>query len=232
MLSSPTIAGLIKNAWLLMAAGLGLVTGQVAFADEPVAPAVLAKEDGAISLWNGRDLTGWIFVAKESTQDPAKAWAANDGVLKLLKIESFGYIRTEANYENYHLHVEWRWPEGAGNSGVMVHVQPPDVVWPAGVEIQLKSGNAGQLIATPPLDFEGGEIERAKRRKARLADSNEKPSGEWNTCDIFCREDTIEIYVNGLRQNHAGKLTITSGHIGLQSEGAAIDFRNLWLKRL
>jgi len=60
--------------------------------------------------------------------------------------------------------------------------------------------------------------------------SNENPSGEWNSCDIICIGDAIELRVNGLLQNTATNCSITKGGIGLQAEGSKIQFRNLWIE--
>lgn len=189
---------------------------------------------GSIPLWNGRDLTGLSFTLRDPDKVPlAKAWEARKGVLRFPKVDTLGYVRTEKAYGDYHLHVEWRWPEGEGNSGVMVHIQEPDVIWPGGYEAQLRTGIAGQFIAFgSTADFEGGEILRARRRKAPLVPSAEKPLGEWNSYDIFCRGDAIEIYVNGLLVNRARGLTLRSGTVALQTEGATIEFRNVWLRPL
>jgi hypothetical protein len=56
--------------------------------------------------------------------------------------------------------------------------------------------------------------------------------GEWNTCDIHATGDTLEVHVNDVRQNYAEHLSVRAGRIGLQLEGAPIEFRNLWLRPL
>ena len=68
--------------------------------------------------------------------------------------------------------------------------------------------------------------------KPKLAESNEKTVGEWNSCDIFCRGDSIEVLINGLKQNSIEKLPTTSGQVALQLENAAIEFRHIWLESL
>ncbi|HKB57695.1 MAG TPA: family 16 glycoside hydrolase [Lacunisphaera sp.] len=44
--------------------------------------------------------------------------------------------------------------------------------------------------------------------------------------------DTIEVFVNGVRQNQVGKLPVSAGNIALQMEGFPIEFRNVWLEAL
>jgi hypothetical protein len=52
----------------------------------------------------------------------------------------------------------------------------------------------------------------------------EKPAGEWNAYDIEASGDTIRCSVNGVPQNAGVKASQSEGPIGLQSEGAPIEF--------
>lgn len=69
----------------------------------------------------------------------------------------------------------------------------------------------------------------------------EKPSGEWNTIELYCFGDTSIHVVNGqvtmvlfnLRQLENDRETpLTKGKIQLQSEGAEIFYRNLWIEEI
>ena len=46
------------------------------------------------------------------------------------RASSKGYVRTEMPYADYKLHLEWRWPKGPGNSGIMFHLVNGDMLWP------------------------------------------------------------------------------------------------------
>jgi hypothetical protein len=194
-------------------------------------PSAISSEPpkGSVVLWNGRDLGGWTVFFKEPEKVSDPVWSLHDTALNFRKVDSLGYVRTEESYGDYHLHVEWRWPDGAGNSGVLLHMQAPDAVWTTCMEAQLKSGAAGFLIAMGSLDFEGGAMDRGRRRKPPVTTSVEKPVGEWNRYDIFCRGNTIAVYVNDQLMNRVEKVSPTSGYIGLQCEGAAVEFKNVWL---
>jgi len=194
-----------------------------------------------IILWNGHDLSGWKIFLGDASVDPKSVWRATNGVLRF-DTKASGYAKTEKSFSNYHLHVEWRWPalstaEGPkaaaanSNSGVLLHVHGPDAVWPLCFECQLKTGNAGQVVGMG-LDIPDAPVQNNRKRAPRLADPSEKPLGEWNTYEIYCRADTIEVFVNGVRQNHVAKLPVTSGAIALQLEGFPIEFRNVWLEPL
>ena len=70
------------------------------------------------------------------------------------------------------------------------------------------------------------------RYTLRHNESNEKKPGEWNTYEIVCKGDTMEVTVNGLLQNKATGVSIRKGFIGFQSEGVPIVFRNIKLTPL
>ena len=98
-----------------------------------------------IALWNGKDFAGWkLFVADENV-DVKDVWSVRNGVIHC-KGRPNGYMRTETDYSDYKLHVEWRWVERPTNSGVLLHASGPDKVWPRCIESQLKSGDAGDFV--------------------------------------------------------------------------------------
>lgn len=188
---------------------------------------------GRISLWNGHDLTGWTVFLGQRGIAPATVWSAQDGVLRL-DTKASGYAKTDRTFSNYHLHVEWRWPKDAAansNSGVLVHLHGKDAVWPTCFECQLKTGNAGQIVGMG-LDIPDAPLQANRKRAPRLTASSEKPHGEWNTYEIYCRGATIEAFVNDVRQNFVSKLPVSAGAIALQMEGFPVEFRSVWLELL
>ena len=67
---------------------------------------------------------------------------------------------------------------------------------------------------------------------AKLTESAEKPVGEWNKMEIICISDNIDVMLNDVLMNRASSVSPKEGHICLQSEGKAIEFRNVYLTRL
>ena len=200
-------------------------------AQEPNTP-VIPKEK--IMLWNGTDLTGWQPYTRSGTQDAQGTWIVKGDVIRC-EGKPNGYMRTQKDYANYLLHVEWRWPEKPGNSGVLIHTSLPDNVWPKSLECQLGSGDAGDFWEIGGVEFS----EHAKkdkrvrdRRVIKLKDSSEKPAGQWNSYDIICKDDFVVVLVNGVLQNMATKFSVNSGKICLQSEGSPIEFRNIYIEPL
>lgn len=184
-------------------------------------------------LWNGRDLKGWTFYANDPKVDAKAAVHLRGGVMRF-DTPASGYLETERVYADYHLHVEWRWPEGSAdnaNSGIMLHMHGPDAIWPLSFEAQLKTTNAGQVVGLG-LDIPAAPLLNNRKRAPRLAPQSEVPVGGWNSYEIYCRGDRIEVYVNGVLQNNVDQLPVRAGTIALQMEGFPIEFRNVWLEPL
>lgn len=183
-----------------------------------------------VQLFNGKDLSNWAFCLKDKSVDPSTVFTVKDGVINISG-SPFGYMRTKEKYSDYKLHVEWRWTSEATNSGVFVHGQEPDAIWLKCIECQLMAGNAGDFVC-----MSGAEMnERTDKSKVvvkKKADSSEKPVGEWNTMEVTCKSNTVEVVVNGVLQNKGTNVNISSGSICLQSEGKDIQFRNVFITKL
>jgi hypothetical protein len=182
-----------------------------------------------IQLFNGQNLSNWTFHLKDPAVDPSSVFTVQNGVIHI-KGDPFGYMRTKDTYSEYKLHVEWRYPGEASNSGVFVHAQLPDTIWLKCFECQLKSGSAGDFVCMNGAKM--NELKPNTRVVNKIAASSEKPVGEWNTMEVTCKSNTIEVYVNGTLQNKATGISDTKGHICLQSEGKDIEFRNVFITKL
>lgn len=192
------------------------------------------------ALLNGHDLAGWEFISPTPTDLKAIATVAADGSVAVTG-KPVGYLATTASHENYRLHVEWRWPAGApkpGNSGVLLHIASGPIdrnTWPKCFQMQTKIGRVGDLLPMAGATF-AEKLSTAPDAKTpqldRSAPDSEKPAGEWNTCDIVCRGDTIEVTINGVAQNRITKCAPAAGKIGIQLEGLPYELRNLRLSPL
>jgi hypothetical protein len=139
-------------------------------------------------------------------------------------------MRSKDTFSDYKLHVEWRWPVEATNSGIFVHAQLPDTIWLRCIECQLQAGNAGDFVCMNGADM-NERIDKSKKSVKKMGASSEKPVGEWNTMEVNCKGNSIEVYVNGVLQNKATGINLTKGHICLQSEGKTVEFKNVWLQK-
>ena len=194
----------------------------------------------ATDLWNGRDLTGWEFVSPSPTDIKTVCTVGPDGMLAVAG-KPVGYLVTTGSYENYRLHVEFRWPADAvknSNSGVLVHVASGPVdrnTWPLCFQVQTKVTRVGDLLpmagakfAEPLSSAPGAMTPQLERRQP----DSEKHPGEWNSFDIVCRGDTLEVSVNGVLQNTVTRCEPHAGKIGIQCEGFPYELRNLRLTPL
>ena len=193
-------------------------------------------KDNKVLLFNGKDLSNWEKVVFEEA-DVDEVFKVEDGIIKVSGVPN-AYILTSDSYSNYKLHVEWRWSTVPSNSGVLLHVQETNLVeWPLCIEAQLKNGNAGDIVmighgagvSVGDSTYIINPEERRFEVALKFEESSENPAGEWNTYEITCNGDNIELIVNGILQNNATKSTLSSGPIALQSEGTPIEFRNVYL---
>jgi hypothetical protein len=183
-----------------------------------------------IELFDGKSLSGWTFATKDTNAVAAAIWSVTNSLI-VCQGRPYGYARTLQTYRDYKLHVEWRWPDGPGNSGVFLHVNPPDKVWPMCFEAQLLAGSAGEIRCNGGSHV--NEVTAANPKSVpRQQPSSEMPAGEWNSYDIVCRSNNIVVRVNGVLQNQVTGTSVSSGTIALQAEGKLVEFRNFYLEPL
>jgi len=192
-----------------------------------------------IELFNGKDLNNWSIYIEDENVSPEDVFWVHEGLMHVAG-EPKGYIRTKESYNNFKLHVEWRWTDLPKNSGVLIHVQGEDMLWPTSVECQLKHQNAGDIVLMGPgtgisIRDSSYIINEGDKRLLviqKSEESSELEPGEWNEYDIVTYDDNIEVTVNGVLQNVGSGMTRTEGNILIQSEGAPMQFRNIILTPL
>ena len=195
--------------------------------------------DSRIELFNGKDLDNWTIHTDSEDVEPGDIFYVEDGIMNTTG-DPFAYIRTRESYSNYNLHLEWRWVEEPANSGVLLNVQGPDLIFPHCIEAQLMNGRAGDFVlmgkgaAITVKDSTCTVMSEENRYMAiqKFEESSEKPAGEWNSYDITIKDGSIELVVNGVLQNKGTGFNPTGGNIALQSEGGPIQFRNIYLQPL
>ncbi|MCR4860714.1 MAG: DUF1080 domain-containing protein [Bacteroidales bacterium] len=176
------------------------------------------------SLFNGKDLTGWVSVVAETENPPAEpVFSVRDGVIHVTGTPN-GYLRTEQKYSDYVLLLEWRWTDGRADSGIYNRLQEGDKVWPTGIQLQLRESDFGFFFSGLPL--EGIVADRSYRKPPVCEGDPERPDGEWNEVRIICEGGHLTAFVNDVLVNEA-RCDAAEGYIGFQSEGGAMDFRNI-----
>jgi len=225
----------LAAAATLVLAALWLVTGS--------GPAQSLAVPEFRDLFNAKDLTGWVNV----NTDP-DTWSVRDGIL-VCKGQPIGVMRSEKQYENFILHIEWMHMEEGGNSGVFVWsgaVPGEKNRLPDGVEVQMlelgwvklhtKDGQA------PPEAYVSGELfgvggvktvpENPRGDRSKSVEMRCKPRGEWNTYDVVAVDGVIKLSINGKFVNGISQSTQRKGYLCLESEGAEIHFRNIKIMEL
>ena len=209
----------MKSAAILVCLVLAL---SKAVAQDAITPA------SHVELFNGKDFSGWAFFMR-SNSPPEDSWSITNGLIHCTGRPN-GFMRTKDNYHDYVCTVEWRFLK-PGNTGVLVDMQLPDNVWPRCVECQGMHDHQGDfwlwggVAGAEPVNLRKNGIKM-------LQPSAEKPVGEWNTYQTVCRTNTVEIIVNGTSMNKLTGCTVSSGFIGLQSEGAELEIRKVYLDPL
>jgi hypothetical protein len=192
-----------------------------------------AKAQKVEKLFNGKDLSEWNFVVDKNSEPADKVFTVHDSVIHIKG--TLGYMYTKEKHSDYVLHVEWRWPSEATNSGIFVLIEDPQKPFPNGIECQLSAGNAGDLVLLGGSNLEEYKTPPEGRPAfpvlKKTNPSNEKTVGEWNHANIFVQDGVINVFINGVHQNTATN-KVKSGHIGLQSEGKDIQFRNVTITDL
>jgi len=201
---------------------------------EMAVKAVPVRPTEKVALFNGKDFSGWTKVINnEPGSCPDTTWTVKDGIIHCTGAP-FGYLRTQQSYADYKLHVEYRWADTtteAPNSGIFTFTTGPDNFFlPKAIETQLKMGNAGDFVLLSQGTLNGITYDRIALAVPKKEASSEKPRGEWNSVEIVVLGNTIKSTVNGVLQNEGKDVYTDAGQICLQSEGGAIQFRNITIE--
>jgi hypothetical protein len=139
----------------------------------------------AVSLFNGKDLTGWNS-AKGG--EPGKGWEVQDGVIH--RAGGGGDLVSEKEYADFELEFEWKISKG-GNSGVKYRLRKTPAGW-IGAEYQVLD-DAGHPNGKGADTSAGSLYEVIPAAKEK----DLKPAGEWNTSKVVAKGDTLEHWLNG-----------------------------------
>jgi hypothetical protein len=190
-------------------------------------------EEGFTSLFNGKDLTGWKTYLKDEKAEPAKTWTIKDGVIHCTG-QPFGYFYTEKSYKNYVIRYDWRYPKEQPekttlNSGLLFHIQEPHKVWPKCLEAQGAWANHGKIYFVSGAKKIGDDKFDMEAFKKALGG---KAKEDWHTTEVTANADgSVVVKIDGVEVS-SGKSDLTEGRIGFQSEGAAIEFKNIRIKEM
>jgi hypothetical protein len=182
----------------------GLVLSQTCLAAD--AP----KDGNWESLFNGKDLSGWVPVYDVT-------FAVTNGNLRL--VDGTGWLRTEKQYGDFVLEAEWRALVPAYDSGFFIRAALEGKPWPKdGWQVNLNRSALGSLV---------------KGYKTVVpAETPPMPLNKWVKFRMEVRGRTITLDVDGERAWEYKELDVDRGYIGIQAEGKAFDFRNIRIQEL
>jgi Domain of Unknown Function (DUF1080) len=195
------------------------------------------------NLFNGKDLKGWVNV-----NTAPDTWHVRGGMI-ICSGHPNGVMRTEKEYENYILHVEWMHMEPGGNSGVFAWSSANPVApspFPSGIEIQMLELEWPNLHkkdgVTPPAAYVHGELfgvngvkivpDNPRGPRSMSIENRCKGRGEWNVYDVVAVDGVMKLSVNGKFVNGFSHSSQKKGYLCLESEGAEIHFRNIRILEL
>lgn len=175
------------------------------------------------SLFNGKDLTGWVVHGTEK-------WYVEDGILicESGPDEDYGYLKTEETFKDFELTVEFK-QEANGNSGIFFR---------SSVEGTIISG--WQVEVAPPNHDTGGVYESYGRGwLVTIPDEKENilKMGEWNQMRIRVVGDQVTTWLNDQEMVNFSdeKIGEAEGSIALQIHdggGIRVNWRNIQIKSL
>lgn len=195
-------------------------------------------------LFNGKDLTGWVNVNTDED-----TWSVRDGLL-VCTGHPIGVMRSDKQYENFLLHIEWRHMEAGGNSGVFAWSAgsvPEGRNLPTGLEVQMLeldwvNQHPMKDGSLPPIAYVHGELfgaggmttvpDNPRGSRSKSIENRCKGRGEWNVYDVVFVDGVVKLAVNGKFVNGVSQASVKKGYLCLESEGAEIHFRNIRILEL
>jgi len=201
----------------------------------PAWPA-LADEDKPVELFNGKDLSGWVNVnCAPGTFTVRDAMIVSTGV-------PTGFLRTERQYENFEIELEWRHMKAGGNAGLFIWADAmtaPGTPFARGIEVQILDGRNGETYTSHGDVFaiHGATMKPDREHpqgwmRCLPSEHRCKPSPEWNHYRVVCSNGTIKLSVNGKEVSGGSECRPRKGYICLESEGSECHFRNIRLREL
>jgi len=178
-------------------------------------------EEGFISLFNGKDLSGWTIGDKE-----ADSWRVEDGAIIAQGPRS--HLFTEQQFKNFIFKAEVMTKPGS-NGGIYIHTKHQDSGWP-------EQGYETQVNVTQRDPVKTGSLYNVVKLYKTPAQDN-----EWWTQTIIVRGQNIVVKINDDRvldytepPGVTGTRRLSEGSFALQAHdpGSVVYFRNIRVKPL
>ncbi len=190
-------------------------------------------EAGFVSLFNGKDLAGWVGATQ--------GYKVQDGAIHL-PAGGGGNLFTEKEYSDFVLRFEFKLTPGA-NNGLGIRAPLEGDAAYAGIELQILDNEHPKYANLQPWQYHGSAYGIAAAKRGFL-----KQPGEWNYQEVIVKGRDIKVILNGETildinldeamkngtadgRPHPGAAR-TKGHIGFLGHGDEVWFRNIRIKEL
>ena len=170
------------------------------------------KQAGFVALFNGKDFTNWRFGEESPPKELPTNWKIENGVIQVTG-GGKPHLASAKEYGDFELRLEWRGLKEKYNSGLYI-----------------RSGkNVGSNQLNLAYRNEGAPV-GVKLEGAKAVPDLQKPAGEWNEWRVLVVGDSVKFECNGKPAWEATGLKPAKGYIGMQAEGAAMEFRNIRIR--
>ena len=191
-------------------------------------------EAGFVSVFNGKDLTGWA--------GPIDNYEVKDGAI-VCKPGKGGTIYTKEEFADYVVRLEIKLPPGGNNGLAIRYPGSGDTAYVGMCEIQVLDDSSPKYKKLDPRQYNGSAYGMVP---AKLG--FQKPVGEWNYEEVTVKGSTLKVILNGTvildtdlskvdpatymaKSKHPG-VTRTTGHFGFAGHSDPVQFRNIRIKKL
>ena len=183
-------------------------------------------EVGFVSVFNGKDLTGWEGAGRDATL----CWRVENRLLECDGRDG-PWLRSTLPYKDFSFRLEYQLESG-GNSGVFLRVPRNGEHrgrGESGVEIQILDDHDERYRDLKAFQYAGSVY-----AIAAASPHVGLPAGLWNTLEINCRDTCYQVVHNGISVLEADSTSFPQlgdrrlmGFLGLQNHSEPVRFRNL-----
>src|SRR5947209_3962765 len=148
---------------------------RAADAPKPAAATQPYVEEGFTSIFNGKDLTGWVYGSEGNARKAGEGYKVDpDQGIVYCTVKDGGNLYTEREYANFILRFEFKLTENANNGiGIRAPLEGDSAY--KGMEIQVLDDSGSQYTNLRPAQYHGSIYDCFAAERG-----HQKPVGEWN----------------------------------------------------
>ncbi|MGV8878933.1 MAG: family 16 glycoside hydrolase [Sphingobacteriaceae bacterium] len=210
--------------------------------------AEMPQGEGFVSLFNGRDLTGWKGLVedpiKRSKMDAAtlaaaqikadeqmrKDWAVKNGEIVFVG-DGFDNLTTVKKYGDFEMLIDWKIVDDGkknGDAGIYLRGTPQVQMWDTS---RVKDG----------AQVGSGGLYNNQTNQSKPLKVADNPLGEWNNFRIIMKGDRVTVYLNGelvtdnvILENFWDRTQpiFAEEQLELQAHGSPVAYRNIYVREI